>query len=186
MQKIYPNHVGMIMSSLIYCNAIKIKIGSTVIREKFSINFQAGDILIITGANGSGKSTLLRYLCGSYFHEGIHINGTPSKLMNITGGFDKFLTARDNILRFGNRFKLINGSSLLYINKILEISDLNESIIYKKTSILSHGIVMRLAFAICYLHSRDKDFLVMDEWLSVGDLDFKSRANEILHELVIN
>lgn len=172
------------MSTLISCEHIKISIGSTIIKENFSIHFSAGDVLIITGSNGSGKSTLLRYLCGSYFHRGIHLNGTPSKLMNITGGFDKYLSAIENLVVFGHRLKLINKSQPLYINKILETANLSQDILPLKTSQLSHGTVMRLAFAISYLYSKNRDFMVMDEWLSVGDLSFKAKANELLRELV--
>jgi ABC-type polysaccharide/polyol phosphate transport system ATPase subunit len=174
------------MNSLIFCNSIEIKIGSTVIRKNISINFKEGDILIITGSNGSGKSTLLRFLSGSFFHKGIYINGNPSKLMNISGGFDKFLSAKDNILKLGILFKLINGNPAVFLDNVLKIASLKNNILNEKTSILSHGTIMRLAFAVCYLDAKYKDFLVMDEWLSVGDLEFKSKAEKLLRDLIIN
>jgi lipopolysaccharide transport system ATP-binding protein len=46
----------------------------------------------------------------------------------------------------------------------------------------SSGMQMRLAFAVST--SVDADVLLMDEWLSVGDAEFQSKAAERLAEMV--
>jgi lipopolysaccharide transport system ATP-binding protein len=46
----------------------------------------------------------------------------------------------------------------------------------------STGMLMRLAFAITT--SVRADILLMDEWLSVGDAEFRLRAEERIRELV--
>jgi len=46
----------------------------------------------------------------------------------------------------------------------------------------SSGMQLRLAFATST--AVRPEILIMDEWLSTGDEDFKARANQRMHELV--
>ena len=46
----------------------------------------------------------------------------------------------------------------------------------------STGMMMRLAFSIAT--SVSMDILLMDEWLSVGDVDFKKQAEERMKHIV--
>ena len=48
----------------------------------------------------------------------------------------------------------------------------------------SSGMAMRLAFAVAT--SVDADIILMDEWLSVGDADFKKKAKAKLTQMLGN
>src|SRR3954453_14417757 len=63
----------------------------------FSID--AGEFFGIFGPNGSGKSTLLRILAGIYVPDSgrVRVDGLLSPFIELGGGFDPELNARDNI-----------------------------------------------------------------------------------------
>ncbi|MFJ3157101.1 ABC transporter ATP-binding protein [Pseudomonas protegens] len=146
----------------------------------FSINH--GERIGLLGHNGSGKTTLLRALSGVYEPASgtLDMVGSITSLLDIAQGFDLDSSGIENItlraITMGSSPKRIKP----HIDEICDFSGLGD---YLKLPVrtYSSGMMMRLAFAIST--SVGSDILLMDEWLSVGDEDFKAQATERLTHL---
>ncbi|OJY06401.1 MAG: ABC transporter ATP-binding protein [Rhizobiales bacterium 63-22] len=151
--------------------------------EGVSLTLKDGDRVGLIGQNGSGKTTLLRVLSGIYtptLGDAV-IDGTCVSLINIQLGIDHDATGRENIrLRsamMGMHPKEINEK----FDAIAEFTGLGEFLDMPFRT-YSSGMQLRLAFATST--SVRPEILIMDEWLSTGDEDFKERANRRMHDLV--
>lgn len=151
--------------------------------QNLSMTLRDGDRLGIVGKNGSGKTTLLRMLSGVYSPTGgkITTSGKIVSLLDISFGIEPDLTGRESIdLRasiLGTPRSQITGIK----DEIIEFSGLGE-FIDMPTRTYSSGMLLRLAFSI--VTSVSPEILIMDEWLSVGDQDFQTKAEERLRSLV--
>tara|TARA_A100001015_G_scaffold106949_1_gene118681 strand:+ start:1609 stop:2400 length:792 start_codon:yes stop_codon:yes gene_type:complete len=141
------------------------------------------ETIAIIGANGAGKTTLLKLVSGLLAPSSgsVTINGRVTPFLNIALGFDDELSAIDNIYLRGFRLGLNKHKIKAFLTHIIHISELEAfAILPLKT--YSTGMRMRLAFSIAVTFT--EDILVMDEWLSVGDEHFSSKAQAILRECV--
>ncbi|MCX2699444.1 ABC transporter ATP-binding protein [Ochrobactrum chromiisoli] len=151
--------------------------------EGVSMTLGDGERIGLIGHNGSGKTTLLRVLSGIYTptQGSAYIDGTCVSLINIQLGIDPDATGRENIrLRsamMGMSPKEIDGK----FDGIAEFSGLGDFLDMPFRT-YSSGMQLRLAFATST--SVRPEILIMDEWLSTGDEDFKERANKRMHDLV--
>ncbi len=148
-----------------------------------SLSLQAGDRLGLIGSNGSGKTTLLRCLCGAYApDEGyVEVNGRIASLLDLSMGIDPSATGLENIRLRG----LVAGLSPREIRaKIDEIADFSGlgPFLAMPMKTYSSGMQARLAFATAT--SVEAEILLMDEWLAVGDADFRQQAQLRLTSLV--
>lgn len=151
--------------------------------DDISLTFREGDRIGLVGHNGSGKTTLLRVLSGIYIPtqgEAI-INGTCISLINISLGIDPDATGYENIrlraVMMGMSPREISGK----VEEIAEFSGLGDFLEVPFRT-YSSGMQLRLAFATST--AVRPEILIMDEWLSTGDEDFKDRANQRMTELV--
>ncbi len=159
--------------------------GVTVIEALRDVSFELrdGDRLGIMGHNGAGKSTLLQTLAGVYPPTRGHFRreGTLASLVNPMLGIEHEATGYENIMIRG----LVLGMSRRMIRQltpdIAEFSGLGDYL-HMPVHTYSTGMMMRLAFAITT--SVRPDILLMDEWLSVGDADFRERAEARIRDLV--
>jgi lipopolysaccharide transport system ATP-binding protein len=151
--------------------------------DKVSFNFFCGDIVGITGHNGAGKSTLLRVLAGIHEVSSGHlsINGSVLPLLNINVGMDQDASGLDNIFIKGWLLGFKTNEIKSKIDDIINFSELGEYINLPVRT-YSTGMVMRLFFATITAFQRD--ILLMDEWLSVGDERFSEKANLRLNNLM--
>jgi len=142
-----------------------------------------GARLGVVGHNGSGKSTLLQTLAGvypptrgSYIH-----SGSIASLVNPMLGIEREATGFENIMIRG----LVVGMNRRTIRRltpeIAEFSGLGDYL-HMPVHTYSTGMLMRLAFAITT--SVPADILLMDEWLAVGDAEFRQLAEERIRALV--
>jgi lipopolysaccharide transport system ATP-binding protein len=148
-----------------------------------SFSLRPGDRLGLVGSNGSGKTTLLRCLAGVYQPDrgSVEVEGRVASLLDLSLGIDPSATGLENIRLRG----LVAGLSLSEIarrtDEIAEFSGLGPFLAMPMKT-YSSGMQARLAFAVAT--SIEAEVLLMDEWIAVGDADFRSRAQERLTSLV--
>ena len=151
--------------------------------NNLSFNFNNGSRIGLVGHNGSGKTTLLRVLSGVYqpLIGKINIEGSISSLVDISMGINPEFTGRENIFIRGSLLGLTKGQIESHIDEIIEFTKLG-NFIDMPIRIYSSGMQLRLAFAISTVIK--PDILLMDEWLSVGDENFKIEAEKRINKLV--
>jgi lipopolysaccharide transport system ATP-binding protein len=148
-----------------------------------SFDLGPGDRLALVGPNGSGKTTLLRVLAGVYAPDDgiVRSSGRIASLLDLSLGLDPTATGFENIHLRGLVAGLSRAQIKQRLEEIAEFSGLGAYLgLPLKT--YSAGMMARLAFAVST--AVDADILLMDEWIAVGDADFRESAERRLHSLV--
>ena len=159
--------------------------GSVIIKglQNINLKIEAGERVGLIGHNGAGKTTLLRILSGIYAPtqgEAL-INGECVSLINISLGIDPEATGRENIRLRSAMIGLTPKETKERMEEIIDFSGLGD-FIEMPFRTYSSGMQMRLAFAVST--SIRPQILVLDEWLSTGDEDFRHRAEKRMKEVV--
>jgi len=151
--------------------------------EDVSFEIKKGEFFSIIGRNGSGKSTLLKILAGIYTPDqgSITINGEISPFLELGVGFNPELSGKDNIYLNGTLLGLTKKEIDRSYNKIVEFSEL-ERFIHLKVKNYSSGMQVRLAFSVA-IHA-NKEILLLDEVLAVGDANFQVKCFEVFHKII--
>lgn len=151
--------------------------------KNINLDIKEGDRVALIGHNGSGKTTLLRVLAGVYAPvEGtISIQGRITSLLDSMLGMDGEATGIENIKLRGLFLGLRPKQTAQLIDEIVDFSELGD-FINMPVRTYSSGMVLRLAFAIST--STQPEILLMDEWMSVGDEQFRNKAEKRLEEFV--
>jgi len=150
---------------------------------KFTIS--RGDSIGIVGRNGSGKSTLLQIIAGTLSPSSGEtvVKGRIAALLELGGDFNPQFTGRENVY--------LNGAILGFSKR--EVDDRFESIaafadigsfIDQPVSVLSNGLILRLAFSVatCF----EPDVLIVDEALAVGDAPFQAKCFARMRHMLEN
>ena len=147
----------------------------------FTVN--KGDTVGIIGKNGSGKSTLLRVIGGIYPpDEGeILVNGSVSTLFSIGTGFQTELSGVENIYLSGVLMGFSKREIDRMLDDIIEFADIGE-FIHRPIKTYSTGMTARLGFAIA--SNVNKDIVLIDEIMGVGDANFKKKCDERMRTLI--
>lgn len=148
-----------------------------------TLNIRDGDRIGLIGHNGSGKSTFLRVLSGVYFPTGgiVDIHGSRSSLLNLHAGMDYEASGFENILLLGVSAGMSRRQVNAQTDDIIAFADLGEAIA-RPVRTYSAGMQLRLAFAVAT--AKAADIILIDEVISVGDVNFHERAKERLRALV--
>ena len=159
--------------------------GHVVVRALQDLNFtfSDGDRVGLVGHNGAGKTSLLRVLSGVYHPKHGHVisQGQMSSLTDVSLGIENEATGRENILLRGVLLGLSKKEVASKIDEIIEFSGLGDFIDMPMRT-YSSGMHLRLAFSVSTIIR--PEILLMDEWLSVGDENFKHKAEARLAKLV--
>lgn len=151
-----------------------------------SINFdvQEGDRLAFIGRNGSGKTTILKVIGGVLKPTGGEIDcyGTVNAVFDPGLGMDPEASGEENI-----KIRLVLaevepkniGEKFHQIAKFSELGDA----LKRPLKTYSSGMAVRLSFSIAT--SIEPDIMVIDEWLSAGDIRFVDKALKRMKELVV-
>lgn len=141
-----------------------------------------GEVLGIIGKNGAGKSTLLKILsritpptAGE-----IRIRGKVTSLLEIGVGFNDELTGRENIYLNGAILGMKQQHIKKRFDEIVAFADVSE-FIDTPVRFYSSGMYMRLAFSVA-AHLQP-DILIVDEVLSVGDVQFQEKGLKKMEEV---
>lgn len=148
-----------------------------------SITIKEGETVGVVGPNGSGKSTLLRAICGIYHPDAgtVRTFGRVSPLLALGTGFDNRLNALDNIRLGGLLMGMSKSEIEAKIPMIVEFADIGDHV-YLPMKYYSTGMIGRVSFGIVL--ALQPDILLVDEVFSVGDLQFKSKSQRAMHEML--
>ena len=167
-------HGNGIYSYYAHCNRIRCKAGDKV---------EKGEVLGFVGSNGAGKSTLLKIVAGVMkpTKGKVLVGGNICPMIELGAGFDLDLNARENIYLNG----AVMGYSKSFLDsKFQEIVDFSELQDFLDVPVrnFSSGMVARLAFSVATIV--DPEILIVDEILSVGDLNFQNKSENKMRSLI--
>ena len=148
-----------------------------------TFELEEGKILGIVGKNGSGKSTLLRAIAGIFSADKgkINLHGNTISLLSIGVGFNKKLSCYENIYLSGLLLGFTEDDIKIKEKEIIDFADLGE-FIYKPVRTYSSGMYSKLAFAITAI--LETNIMLIDEVLSVGDVQFRKKSYNKMKELI--
>lgn len=143
--------------------------------DKIDLKVRRGEAVGLIGHNGAGKTTLLRILAGHMSADDgdVRVKGDVSDLINLTAGYQKTLSGRENIFIGGALRGKSKRQMRLRYDDIVAFSELGDFIEAPFGS-YSLGMKMRLGFSVA-VHT-DPDILLIDEVLGVGDLRFRNKC----------
>lgn len=148
-----------------------------------TFELEEGKILGIVGKNGSGKSTLLRAIAGIFSADKgkVNLHNNTISLLSIGVGFNKKLSGYENIYLSGLLLGFSEGEIREKEKEIIDFADLGE-FIYKPVRTYSSGMYSKLAFAITAI--LETNIMLIDEVLSVGDVQFRKKSYNKMKELI--
>ncbi len=151
--------------------------------KNVSFTLNKGDSLGVIGLNGSGKSTLMKLVAGVIQPTlgKIRTNGGIAPLIELGGGFDGNLSARENIYFTGSMHGLTKEFLDEKYEEIVTFAEL-EKFIDVPVKNFSSGMKARLGFAVATVI--DPDILIVDEALSVGDAKFRGKCEDRIQEII--
>lgn len=140
-----------------------------------SFEVKKGESLGIVGKNGAGKSTLLKLLAGVSppTYGSIEVSGRMFPMIELVAGIHHDLSGRENIHLLGTVMGLTTAEveeKMPLIEDFSELGDWIDEPMWKYSS----GMQARLGFSVAV--NVDADILLIDEVLSVGDVNFRKKC----------
>jgi lipopolysaccharide transport system ATP-binding protein len=154
--------------------------GSHHVLDAVSLNVYEGETLGIIGRNGVGKSTLLRLMAGILAPTDGTVYQRPGKtaaLLTLGLGFRPDLSGRDNAMLAAMLQGSTEEQALGFLDEIKEFSELGDSF-EERVKTYSSGMNARLGFTTAL--KTHVDILLIDEVLSVGDVQFREKAADAM------
>jgi lipopolysaccharide transport system ATP-binding protein len=143
--------------------------------KDISFEVKQGEAIGIIGRNGAGKSTLLKIVSRitSPTEGAADIYGRVGTLLEVGTGFHPELTGRENIYLNGAILGMKRREIIRKFDEIVAFSEIDE---FLDTPVkrYSSGMYVRLAFAVAA--NLETNILLVDEILSVGDLEFQKKC----------
>src|SRR5216684_735388 len=140
-----------------------------------SLEIHPGELVGLVGANGAGKSTLLKLLSRITAPSTGRalIRGRVGSMLEVGTGFHSELTGRENVFLSGAILGMSKAEIHRKFDEIVAFADV-EKFIDTPLKHFSSGMQMRLAFAVAA--HLEPEILLVDEVLSVGDLEFQKKC----------
>lgn len=147
-----------------------------------SFDVKKGERIAILGLNGAGKSTMLKVIAGVLkATEGkVSRSGVLVPLLELGAGFDLQYTGAENIYLYGAMLGYSKSFLKEKYDEIVAFSELGD-FIHVPLKNYSSGMRARLGFAIATLV--EPDILILDEVLSVGDVQFRKKSENRIKEM---
>lgn len=140
-----------------------------------SFDVEEGEVLGVIGRNGAGKSTLLKLMARITEPTGgeVRMRGRMASLLEVGTGFHPELSGRENIYLNGAILGMSRQEIEAHFDEIVSFSGLAK---FLDTPVkrYSSGMYVRLAFAVAA--HLEPEILVIDEVLSVGDVEFQKKC----------
>ncbi|MEX1029322.1 MAG: ABC transporter ATP-binding protein [Paenibacillaceae bacterium] len=150
-----------------------------------NLDIKKGETIGLIGHNGCGKSTLLKLITSILYPDSGEINvvGRISSLIELGAGFHPDFTGRENIYINASIFGMSKKEVDQKIDEIIRFSELGE-FIENPVRTYSSGMYMRLAFSVAI--NVNPEILLIDEILSVGDVNFQKKCYDKLEGFKLN
>ncbi|MCY3778698.1 MAG: ABC transporter ATP-binding protein [Chloroflexi bacterium] len=155
--------------------------GPWALRE-ISFDVKQGESLGIVGRNGAGKSTLLKLIAGvsPATYGSLRVNGRLFPMIELAAGIHRDLTGRENIKLLGAIMGFSSGqmdTKMPEVEAFAELGDWLDKPVWQYSS----GMQARLGFSVAV--NVNADILLIDEVLSVGDVNFQKKCLNRMDEL---
>lgn len=182
-------HVMLYGAKDIACNMAGLSSHSEKLRDgefwavdDVSFEIKRGETLGIIGPNGSGKSTMLKMINGIFMPDRgrIEIKGRVGALIEVGAGFHPMLTGRENIYVNGAILGVRKKEIDEKFDEIVDFADIGD-FIDAPVKHYSSGMHVRLGFSIAV--NVLPEILLIDEVLSVGDINFQNKSLKRLSEI---
>lgn len=143
--------------------------------RNISFEVEKGETIGIIGRNGSGKSTLLQLICGTLTPTSgvVETKGRLAALLELGSGFNPEFSGVENVYLNGAILGLSKNEIDARFDDIAAFADIGE-FISQPVKLYSSGMFVRLAFAINIMSQ--PDIMIVDEALSVGDMNFQAKC----------
>ena len=150
--------------------------------DNVSFELKKGETLGLIGPNGSGKTTLMKMLNGIFWPDKgkITVRGKVGALIAVGAGFHPLLTGRENIYINGAILGMNRHEINRKFDNIVQFADIGD-FLDSSVKHYSSGMYVRLGFAVA-VHC-EPDILLVDEVLSVGDINFQAKCINKMKEL---
>jgi|SRR5437867_4276195 len=140
-----------------------------------SFEVEPGEVVGIIGRNGAGKSTLLKILSQiTRPTKGrVALNGRVGSLLEVGTGFHSELTGRENVFLNGAILGMTRAEIQRKFDEIVAFAE-TEQFLDTPVKHYSSGMTVRLAFAVAA--HLEPEILIIDEILTIGDVDFQKKC----------
>jgi ABC-type polysaccharide/polyol phosphate transport system ATPase subunit len=140
-----------------------------------SFQIDRGNVFGIIGRNGAGKSTMLKVMARVLqpTRGRVVMDGQTAPLLELGGGFHQELTGRENIFLNMALLGFNHNQIKDLFDSVVEFSEIPE-FIDAPIRTYSTGMVARLGFSVATC--RRPEILLVDEILSVGDVQFQQKC----------
>ncbi|MGL4952146.1 MAG: ABC transporter ATP-binding protein [Mycoplasma sp.] len=150
--------------------------------SNIDLTIHRGEKVAIIGKNGAGKSTFVKILSKAVIPSSgkIKVNRRITAILDVGSGLEGNFSGRENIYIRGAILGYSKKEIKESVDKIIEFANL-EQYIDQELKRYSAGMNAKLAASIA-LHL-SPEILIIDEALSVGDIEFNTKFKNRINEL---
>ena len=153
-----------------------------LVLDDISFSIQNGQSVALLGGNGAGKTTLLNLLAGIDIADSGFISSDVkvSWPVGIIGGFQPFLTGRQNVIFVAKIYSFMSSKPLHeVIDFVYDFAEIG-NYFDKPFNTYSAGMRARVTFGISMAF--DFDVYLLDEISGAGDQSFRQKCVKILEQ----